>query len=81
MVVAIATGLADAGVASELAALVYGRAFVPLTTEHFDLVIPAGQAVMISMNRPRCFTRWLARVHLPRPGLSRARRPPGSPVQ
>lgn len=41
---AIAGGLADAGVASELAALAYGLAFVPLTVEHFDLVIPAGQA-------------------------------------
>jgi putative molybdopterin biosynthesis protein len=40
---AIATGLADAGVASEPAALVYGLAFVPLTAERFDLVIPAGQ--------------------------------------
>jgi putative molybdopterin biosynthesis protein len=41
---AIAAGLADAGIASEPAALAYGLAFVPLTAEHFDLVIPAGQA-------------------------------------
>jgi putative molybdopterin biosynthesis protein len=41
---AIAAGLADAGIASEPAALAYGLAFVPLTTEQFDLVIPAGQA-------------------------------------
>jgi putative molybdopterin biosynthesis protein len=41
---AIAAGLADAGVASEPAALAYGLAFVPLTAEHFDLVIPASQA-------------------------------------
>ena len=41
---AIAAGLADAGIASEPAALAYGLAFVPLTVEHFDLVIPAGQA-------------------------------------
>jgi putative molybdopterin biosynthesis protein len=41
---AVAAGLADAGVASEPAALAYGLAFVPLTTERFDLVIPAGQA-------------------------------------
>ena len=41
---AIAAGLADAGVASEPAALAYGLAFVPLTSERFDLVIPAGQA-------------------------------------
>jgi putative molybdopterin biosynthesis protein len=38
---AIAAGLADAGVASEPAALDYGLAFVPLTAERFDLVIPA----------------------------------------
>jgi putative molybdopterin biosynthesis protein len=41
---AIAAGLADAGIASEPAALAYGLAFVPLTAEHFDLVIPAEQA-------------------------------------
>ena len=39
---AIAAGLADAGIASEPAALAYGLAFLPLTAEHFDLVIPAG---------------------------------------
>jgi putative molybdopterin biosynthesis protein len=39
---AIAAGLADVGVASEPAALAYGLAFVPLTAERFDLVIPAG---------------------------------------
>jgi putative molybdopterin biosynthesis protein len=38
---AIAAGLADAGVASEPAALAYGLTFVPLTAERFDLVIPA----------------------------------------
>ena len=41
---AIAAGLADAGVASEPAALAYGLVFVPLTAERFDLVIPASQA-------------------------------------
>lgn len=41
---AIAAGLADAGIASEPAALGYGMAFIPLTAEHFDLVIPAGHA-------------------------------------
>ena len=41
---AIAAGLADTGVASEPAALTYGLAFVPLTAERFDLVIPAAQA-------------------------------------
>jgi putative molybdopterin biosynthesis protein len=38
---AIAAGLADAGVASEPAALAYGLSFVPLTAERFDLIIPA----------------------------------------
>ena len=41
---AIAAGLADAGVASEPAALAYGLAFIPLAAERFDLVIPAGRA-------------------------------------
>jgi putative molybdopterin biosynthesis protein len=41
---AIAAGLADAGIASEPAALAYGLDFVPLTAEQFDLVIPAGLA-------------------------------------
>jgi molybdate-binding protein len=36
--------VADAGVASEPAALAYGLAFLPLTDEHVDLVIPADQA-------------------------------------
>jgi molybdate-binding protein len=41
---AIAAGLADAGIASEPAALAYGLAFVPLSAEQFDLVIPADQS-------------------------------------
>jgi putative molybdopterin biosynthesis protein len=41
---AIAAGLADAGVASEPAALAYDLAFVPLAEERFDLVLPAGLA-------------------------------------
>ena len=41
---AIAAGLADAGIASEPAALAYCLAFIPLAAEHFDLVIPARQA-------------------------------------
>jgi molybdopterin molybdotransferase/putative molybdopterin biosynthesis protein len=41
---AIAAGLADAGIASEPAALAYELAFVPLTEERFDLVVPAAQA-------------------------------------
>jgi putative molybdopterin biosynthesis protein len=38
---AIAAGLADAGIASEPAALAYNLAFIPLAEERFDLVIPA----------------------------------------
>jgi len=41
---AIAAGVADVGVASEPAALAYALAFVPLTEESFDLVIPAAHA-------------------------------------
>jgi putative molybdopterin biosynthesis protein len=41
---AITAGLADAGIASEPAALAYGLAFIPLASERFDLVIPAGLA-------------------------------------
>jgi putative molybdopterin biosynthesis protein len=41
---AVAAGLADAGVASEPAALAYGLSFIPLAAERFDLVIPARQA-------------------------------------
>ena len=40
---AIAAALADAGVASEPAALAYGLGFVPFTEERFDLVIPVAQ--------------------------------------
>jgi putative molybdopterin biosynthesis protein len=40
---ATAAGLADAGVASEPAALAYRLGFVPLAEERFDLVIPAAQ--------------------------------------
>ncbi len=38
---AVAEGRADAGLAIEAAALAYGLGFVPLTTEPYDLVIPA----------------------------------------
>jgi putative molybdopterin biosynthesis protein len=41
---AIAAGIADVGVASEPAALAYELAFVPLTQERFDLLIPAEQS-------------------------------------
>jgi molybdopterin molybdotransferase/putative molybdopterin biosynthesis protein len=43
---AIAAGLADAGVASEPAALAYDLSFVPLTSERFDLIIPASMTGM-----------------------------------
>lgn len=39
---AVAARMADAGVASEPAALAYGLPFVPLAAERFDLIIPAG---------------------------------------
>ena len=41
---AIAARIADVGVASEPAALAYELAFVPLTQERFDLVIPAAMS-------------------------------------
>jgi molybdate-binding protein len=41
---AIAAGLADAGVASEPAALAYGLEFLPLAAERFDFVIPTDLA-------------------------------------
>ncbi len=41
---AVAAGLADAGIATEPAALAYDLAFVPLTAERFDLVVPAAHA-------------------------------------
>lgn len=37
---AVASGIADAGVASEPAARAYGLEFVPLASERFDLVLP-----------------------------------------
>ena len=55
---AVAAGLADAGVASEPAALAYGLAFLPLASERFDLVIPAGQAARGRSRRcSRCSPR------------------------
>lgn len=41
---AIAAGLADAGIASEPAALACGLAFVPIVAERFDLVIGSARA-------------------------------------
>src|SRR5690606_9193235 len=37
----VALGVADTGVATRDAALAFGLAFVPLTTERFDLAVPA----------------------------------------
>ena len=44
VVSAIAAGLADAGIASEPAALAFGLAFVQMATERFDILIPRVQA-------------------------------------
>jgi putative molybdopterin biosynthesis protein len=41
---AIASGLAEAGICAEPAALAYGLPFVPLADERFDLVIPRSAA-------------------------------------
>jgi molybdate-binding protein/DNA-binding XRE family transcriptional regulator len=41
---AIGSGLADAGVSSEPAALAYGLDFIPLADERFDLLLPAKHA-------------------------------------
>jgi len=41
---AVAGRIADAGVSSEPAALVYGLDFLPLATERFDLVLPSSLA-------------------------------------
>ncbi len=40
---AIAMGAADAGVATQDAALAFGLRFLPLAEERYDLVVPAGQ--------------------------------------
>lgn len=72
---AIAAGLADAGVASEPAALAYGLAFIPLTTEHFDLIIPAGQdgAREVQALRKILTSRWLLDQVTTLPGYNAAR--------
>ena len=58
---AIAAGLADAGIASEPAALAYGLVFVPLARRHVDLVVPSAatgsletQALLMALS-----SRWL----------------------
>jgi putative molybdopterin biosynthesis protein len=72
---AIAAGLADTGIASEPAALAYGLAFVPLTTERFDLVIPASQADSREVQglRKVLSSRWLLDQLASLPGYDPAR--------
>jgi putative molybdopterin biosynthesis protein len=72
---AIAAGLADGGIASEPAALAYGLAFVPLTTERFDLVIPASQADSREVQglRKVLSSRWLLDQLASLPGYDPAR--------
>ena len=59
---AISAGLADAGIASEPAALAYGLAFVPLASRHIDLVIPPAIAGSLEVRGLRTVlsSRWLA---------------------
>ena len=78
---AIAAGLADAGIASEPAALAYGLAFVPLTAEHFDLVIPAEQAgtrevqaLLKVLSSRGCSISWPACPDMTLPGAASASR-------
>ena len=71
---AIAAGLADAGVASEPAALAYGLAFVPLTAERFNLVIPASQALREVQGLLKVLSsRWLLDQLASLPGYDPAR--------
>ena len=72
---AIAAGLADAGIASEPAALAYDLVFIPLAAERFDLVIPAGQVSsrevqgLLKPPCPRgCSTSWQAGPDMTRAG-------------
>ena len=58
---AISAGLADAGIASEPAALAYGLGFVALTQERFDLVVGPGVAGSEEVHALRrvLSSRWL----------------------
>jgi putative molybdopterin biosynthesis protein len=71
----IAAGLSDAGIASEPAALAYGLAFLPLTIEHFDLVIPAAHADSREVQSLRRIltSRWLLDQIASLPGYDPAR--------
>jgi molybdate-binding protein len=76
----IAAGLADAGVASEPAALAYGLAFIPLAAERFDLVIPASQTASREVQGliKVLSSRWLLDQLASLPGYDPA--PCGQPV-
>jgi putative molybdopterin biosynthesis protein len=57
---AISAGLADAGIASEPAALAYGLVFVPLASERVDLVFPpAAGSLEVRGLRTVLSSRWL----------------------
>lgn len=72
---AIAAGLADAGIASEPAARAYGLRFIPLSAEHFDLIIPAAQASTREVQAllKILSSRWLAGQLASLPGYDPAR--------
>jgi molybdate-binding protein len=71
----IAAGLADAGIASEPAALAYDLAFVPLAGEHVDLVIPpaAARSPQARGLRKALSSRWLADQFASLPGYDLSR--------
>jgi molybdate-binding protein/DNA-binding XRE family transcriptional regulator len=77
---AVAAGLADAGVASEPAALAYGLPFIPLAAERFDLVIPASQLAAREVQAliKVLSSRWLLDQLASLPGYDPA--PCGQPV-
>ncbi len=70
---AIAAGLADAGVASEPAALAYGLDFIPLAAERFDLVIPADRSREAHALLKVLSSRWLLDQLASLPGYDPAR--------
>jgi putative molybdopterin biosynthesis protein len=72
---AIAAGLADAGIASEPAALACGLAFVPLADERVDLVIPAAIAGSPEVRGLRTVlsSRWLTDQLASAPGYDPSR--------
>jgi putative molybdopterin biosynthesis protein len=72
---AIAAGVADVGVASEPAALANALAFVPLTQESFDLVIPAAHAGSLEVRAMirALSSRWLLDQLASLPGYDASR--------